>query len=250
MSIKLEPMFESMAINQEQKVALQENFDKAVMQKTTEMLESYVEEKVNEKVEVLEEEYKEKISLLEDSLDGYLSTIVEDFYTKNAPSYDSQIAEEKVKTLLEMFDNMVKITGVDMLTIQESKEIKDQDEFESTPLYIAESTVESLNEKLTATVNKLVDAKREADKFLQSGLVNEMKEGLTILEGEKFEKLASLVPFERSSSYMSKLETLKESIVGSRVEDFNSVGEVPLPKNAFKQTSVDSKQAMDFSKYI
>ncbi len=250
MSIKLEPMFESMAIDSEQKIALQESFDKAVMQKTTDMLESYVEEKVNSRVEILEEEYSEKISLLEDSLDGYLSTVVEDFYIKNAPSYDSQISEEKVKTLLEMFDKIIKVAGVEMTDILEAKEIKDRDDLESTPLYIAEERVEDLSEKLTTTTNKLIEARREADKYLQSGLVNEMKEDLTILEGEKFEKLASLVPFERSASYMSKLETLKETIVGSRVEDFTKIGETPLPRNAFRPVAVDAKQAMDFSKYV
>ena len=72
----LEPMFESMDINQDQKIKLQEAFDKAVLVKTTSLLDEHVETKLQEKVEVIEEEYNEKIELLESSLDGYLDTVV------------------------------------------------------------------------------------------------------------------------------------------------------------------------------
>ena len=237
--LKLEPMFESMDIEQEQKVALQESFDNAVIKKTTELLDEHVETKLQEKVEVLEEEYKEKVEGLTESLDGYLDTVVEDFITENAPTYEAQIEESKVTTLLEAFDKMAEVLGVDMLRIQESKDDSE-----------VSNKLEESEDKVSELAEKLVEAKREADGYLKNGLVAEMSEGLTILEKSKFEKLAEMVQFDRSNAYLEKLETIKESIVDSRSEDF--VSEVAeLPAGAFKQPEkVDSKSAMEFSKYV
>ena len=243
----LEPMFEAMSIEQEKKIELQESFDKAVLVKTTSMMESYVEERINEKEEILKEEYAEKVTMLESSLDGYLDTVVEEFISENAPSYEAQIQDEKTKSLLEMFDSMVKLTGVEMLSIQEEKQTLDEAALEET----AGFKVDTLEEKVSELADRLVDAKREADKYLKSGLMNEMKDGLSMLEGEKFEKIASLVPFDRSASYLDKLETLKESIIDSRSEELKS--EIPsvLPQQAFKPAdAVDVTAAQDFSAYI
>lgn len=240
-------LFESMDIDKEQKVALQEAFDKAVLKEATSLLDEHVEKMVNEKVEVLEEEYKEKITLLEDSLDGYLDTVVEEFIAENAPAYEAQISDEKAKTLLEMFDNMVKVVGVDMLTINEAKAEKDAAEYDAS----AEAQVAKLTDKVADMADKLVEAKREADKYLQAGIINEAKEGLTVLEASKFEKLAEMVAFERSSEYLEKIETIKESIIDSRSEDFVEEKEAKLPGDAFKAPAgVDAKEAMDFSKYL
>ncbi len=245
-TIVLEPMFEEMSIDQEKKVALQEAFDKAVLVKTTELMETYVEEKVSEKEALIKEEYEEKVNMLESSLDGYLDTVVDEFIAENAPSYEAQIQDEKAQTLLEMFDKMLKVAGVDMLKIQEEKDQLDEAEMKES----AEYKVEELTEQVSDMANKLIEAKREADKFLQAGMINEMKEGLSLLEGEKFEKIASLVPFDRSQAYVEKLDTLKESIIDSRVEEIKEQ-DVTLPGSAFKPETIENKQAaMDFSKYV
>jgi len=240
--LTLEPMFESMDIEQEQKVALQEAFETAVLKKTTDLMETYVEEKVNEKVETLEEEYKEKVEGLTESLDGYLDTVVEEFVTENTPMYEAQIQDEKSKTLLELFDNMVKVVGVDMLTIQEAKDISDEDNVEN-------KLVEA-EEKISDLAEKIVEAKKEANKYLQLGIVAEISEGLTILEKAKFEKLSEMVAFDRTDAYVTKLETLKETIKDQRAEGFKDEP-ANLPDAAFKhEAPVDAKSAMDFNQYV
>ena len=242
----MEKLFEAMDIAEDQKVALQESFDKAVLKETTKLIDEHVENIVAEKVQLIEEEYKEKVSLLEDSLDGYLDTVVEEFVTENAPIYEAQIAEEKTKTLLGLFDQMVEVAGVDMMSIEEAKEIRDEEDFNES----AEGQLDVLKANMADMADKLVEAKREADKFLQSGLIKEVSEGLTVLETSKFEKLAEMVQFERTPTYLEKLETIKESIIDSRSEDF-SVGEPSLPQAAFKKDpEVDPASAMDFGKYI
>ncbi len=246
-------MFESMDIEKEQKIALTEAFDTAVLKKTTELLDEHVDAKVAEKVEILEEEYTEKITLLEDSLDGYLDTVVEEFISENAPQYEAQISDEKTKTLLELFDNMISVAGVDMLTINEGKIDRDDAEYEAS----AEYQVEALESKLADMVDKLVESNRSADKYLQAGIIAETKDGLSLLESDKFEKLAAMIPFEKSGSYLDKLEAIKETIIDARGEGFEGVRvDAPfvggqLPQSAFRQPAeVDVSAATDFSKYV
>jgi len=241
--VTFEPMFESMDIELEQKVALQEAFETAVLKKTTDLMEEYVEKEVAEKVVVLEEEYKEKVEGLTESLDGYLDTVVEDFIAENAPSYEAQIADEKASSILETFDKMVEILGVDMLRIQEAKEEEDDAEDKDKKL-------EDKDEKISELAEKLVEAKREADKYLKAGIIAETALGLTILEKAKFEKVADLIAFDRDASYVEKLELVKEGILDSRDDSFE-VPAAELPANAFKQPeTVDAKSAMDYSKYL
>ena len=84
-------LFESLEINDEMKTQLSEAFDKAVMAKSVEMMDEHVETKVAEKVEILEEEYAEKVENLEDTLDGYMTSVVEEFVAQNAPMYEAVI---------------------------------------------------------------------------------------------------------------------------------------------------------------
>jgi hypothetical protein len=237
---KLNPIFESMDIDAEMKAELSEAFETAVLETVTEKMDAYVDSKLTEETLKLEEAYKEKVEYLTEALDGYLDTVVEEFVEENAPMYEAQIEEEKTKTLLEAFDTMVKVLGVDMMTIAEAKD-------ESS----AEARVQTLEEEVSNLADKVVEAKRESDKYLKAGLIQEMKEGLTILEGEKFEKLADMVEFNRDVSYVEKLETIKESIQDARGEDFKMDEKAELPDVAFKQPEVPSvKDATDFSKYI
>ena len=237
---KLTPILESMDIDVELKAQLSEAFDKAVLETVTEKMDEYVETQLTEKTQLLEEEYKEKVEYLTEALDGYLSTVVEEFIEENAPTFEAQIEEEKTKTLLEAFDTMVKVLGVDMMTIAEAKD-------ESG----LEAKVEKLDEEVSNLADKLVEAKREADKYLKMGLISELKQDLTVIEGEKFEKLAEMVEFSRDPSYVQKLETIKESITSQRGEDFQLEEKAKLPGTAFKTPETPSvDQVLDFSQYV
>jgi hypothetical protein len=114
----------------------------------------------------------------------------------------------------------------------------------------AEKKIEQLQEDAAQLADKLVEAKKEADKYLKTGLIAEMAQDLTILESERFEKLAEMVEFTRNPSYVRSLETIKESIVDNRSEDFK-MDESTLPKTAFKQPDVPTvEDALNFDQYI
>ncbi len=256
METKFEPLFEGMTISLEEKTALQEAFDLAVVKKTTDMIGESNEKYLVEAEEKINEEYSEKLTILESSLDGYLETVVDDFIKENSSEYEAQIAEEKVKTLLEMFDNMINVVGMDMLHIKESKETRDLDEAYNSDEEVQARKISHLEETVADLADKLVERTRESDKYLKTGIVNETAEGLTILESAKFDKLADMVPFEKDASYLEKLETIKESIISSRAEDFSAEPQfkntgTPLPATAFKQPEeVNAKDALNYSKYL
>ncbi len=242
----MEKLFENLDVSIEEKVALTEAFENAVLKKATTLLDEAVEAQVNEKVELLEVEYKEKEEQMVESLDGYLDQVVEEFVAENAPSYEQQIDEEKTKTLLGLFDNMISIVGVDMLTIQESKTQRDDEEFNES----AEVQVEKLEEKISDMADKLVEKSREADKYLKTCIIAEMSEGLSILEKDKFERLADTVSFDKNPTYISKLDTIKEAIIDNRAPDYDGIP-ATLPTAAFKHDeTVDSKAALDYSPYV
>jgi hypothetical protein len=245
----MEQLFESLNIdiNEETKAKLAEAFDKAVMAKTVELMEEHVETRVAEEVEKLEEEYQEKVEDLENSLDGYLQSVVEEFIEENQPVYEAQVNEEKSIALLEMFDNMIKIAGIKMLDINEAHEQYHEENDD-----ILGKKLAKLEEKYDDMAEKLVEARAEADKYLKAGVIMEMKQGLSMLEAEKFEKLAEMVTFTRDESFVDALETIKESIIDQRSDEDKGVNEsiVTLPEDAYAPKKVDTKKALDFSQYV
>lgn len=243
-------LFESLDLNDEMKVQLTEAFDKAVLTKSVELMDEHVETKVSEAKELLEEEYSEKVEDLEDTLDGYLTSVVEEFVADNAASYETQIEDEKTKKLLEMFDAMLVITGVTMSDINESRSDRDIREDANS----LENQIDRLDTRLSEKEADLAKARREANTFLKAGVIAETKEGLSMIESEKFEKLAEMITFSRDEAYTSALDTIKASIIDSRDDSisFNESepADIKLPAGSFKSKDVNVKAAMDFSKYV
>ena len=84
-----------------------------------------------------------------------------------------------------------------------------------------EECLDRINE-LEAKVNDLQTEnkalKKKNDELIQQGVINELKEGLTIVEAEKFEKLAKDIPFAKNKGYFDKLNELKKTVCGHQPE--------------------------------
>jgi len=240
-------LFESLNIDDKTKAELTEAFDKAVMAKSVELMESHVQEKIEEARAELEEEYQEKVEDLEETLDGYLTSVVEEFVAENEVKHERIIEESKTEKLLEMFDSMLKVAGVEMLEIQEAKTEKEIMEDENS----LENRLARLEDKLTEKEHELIEAKKEATQYLKTGIIAEISEGLTISEKERFETLAEMIEFSRDEKYVNALETIKENLISNRAEGFNESEEATkLPGAAYKSEEVDVAAAIDFSKYV
>lgn len=217
----LEKLFESLdekVFTAELKESLETQFNEAVELKAATLAESRIEEEVdslNEKseqhIEFLNEKADEFVAMKQsemvESLDKYLDRIVEEFVTEAKDALDESVKSEKADMIIEAFESMLVAGGVEVSRIVEAKDDS-----------AVEAELEESVTKYDALVEENISLKEENDKLLKAGIIAEMKEGLSLVEAEKFEKLADIVDFARDETFTSKLETIKESIKGAEVE--------------------------------
>lgn len=214
----LEKLFESLdekVFTPELKGSLEAQFNEAVEAKAASIAEARIEEEVdslNEKsekhIEFLTEKAEEYVEMkraeMVESLDKYLDRVVEEFMAEAKAALDESVKSEKADMIIEAFDTMLTATGVEVAKIVEAKD---------------ESAVEKKLEESVAKYDSLVEEtislKEENEKLIKMGVISEMKEGLSIVEAEKFVKLAALVEFTKDEAFAEKLEVIKESVKGA-----------------------------------
>ena len=160
-----------------------------------------IEEKIAELDEKSEEYINTKTEEMLENVDKYLDRIVEEFVAEAADKLEESLKSEKADMIIEAFDAMLIATGVEVSKIVEAK---DETEAEAK---LAESI-----EKYDALVEENISLKESNEKLLKSGIILELKEGLSLVEAQKFERLAHIVDFSSSEKYLEKLQTIKESV--------------------------------------
>ena len=195
---------------------------KEISESFTETVDAKVEILVAEKlVELVEAKEKEisnrfvaeaaeyKTKLLE-NLDEFLSLIAEEYINENKITIEESVQGEKLESLLEGFNSLLIAGGVELKTISEN--LDDTEAREA----VAEST-----ERIDALVVENMALKKQKAELLKMGLVAEIKEGMSVVQKEKFDKLASVVEFDVNNSvkYLKSLEVLRESVIGSKTDD-------------------------------
>lgn len=214
----LEKLFESLdekVFTTELKEALEAQFNEAVESKAAVIAEAKIEESVsalNEKseqhIEFLNEKADAYVALKQsemvESLDKYLDRVVSEFVAEAKSALDESVKSEKADMIIEAFDSMLTATGVEVAKIVEAKD-------ESA----VEKKLEESVAKYDGLVEEVIALKEENDTLVKMGVISEMKEGLSIVEAEKFVKLAGLVEFTRDDVFATKLETIKESVKGA-----------------------------------
>jgi glutamate racemase len=176
-----------------------------VAEKLVELVEAK-EKELSDKFVAESAEYKEK--LLE-NLDEFLSLIAEEYIKENRITIEESVQGEKLESLLEGFNALLIAGGVELKQISEN--LDDTEAKEA----IAESTT-----RIDALVVENMELKKAKAELLKMGLVAEVKDGMSVVQKEKFDKLASVVEFDPSNSakFLKSLEVLKESVVSSKVE--------------------------------
>ena len=214
----LERLFESLdekVFTPELKKALEAQFNEAVETKAESIAEAKIEEEIdslNEKaeqhVEFLNKKAEEYIAMKQaemvESLDKYLERVVDKFVAEAKDLLAESVKSEKADMIIEAFDAMLVATGVQVAKIVEAK---DETAIETK---LAENTA-----KYDALVEENIALSEENKKLIKMGVISELKEGLSLVEAEKFEKLAELVEFSKSGEFLTKLTTIKESVKGT-----------------------------------
>ncbi len=214
----LSALFESLdekVFTPELKKALEAQFNEAVETKAESIAEAKIEEEIdslNEKaeqhVEFLNKKAEEYTAMKQaemvESLDKYLERVVDKFVAEAKDLLAESVKSEKADMIIEAFDAMLVATGVQVAKIVEAK---DETAIETK---LAENTA-----KYDALVEENIALSEENKKLIKMGVISELKEGLSLVEAEKFEKLAELVEFSKSGEFLTKLTTIKESVKGT-----------------------------------
>lgn len=212
----VQKLFESLdekIFTPELKQSLTEKFEEAVQAKAEiaaqiladELSESKIDE-LDEKAEqygayLLEEsqakidEFKKSIT---EKLEDYMDLVVQEFVSEAKESLSESLKSEKADMLIEAFDSMLISGGVDFTTIMGAKE--DLQESQST------------SDRVDQLVEEVIQLKEEREELIKMGLVAELSEGLTLVQAQRFQRLASIVEFTTGPEFSDKLETLLESI--------------------------------------
>ena len=234
--MSLNKLFESLdekVFTTELKESLEAQFNEAVEAKAAIIAEARIEEEItslNEKseqhIEFLNEKAEEYVEMkkteIVDSLDKYLDRVVEEFVAEAQATLDESLKSEKADMIIEAFDSMLIAAGVEVSKIVEAKDNE-----------AVEAKLQESVEKYDSLIEENIALKEENDTLVKMGVIAEMKEGLSIVESEKFVKLANLVEFTKDEAYAQKLETIKESV--------QSAGETKEEKLEEKVETQDKK---------
>ncbi len=162
---------------------------------------AFLDEKAVEYTEMKQQEMLE-------SVDKYLDRVVDEFVLESQDALIESHKSEKADLLIEAFDSMLTAGGVSVANIVEAREETSDDN------QLTESV-----EKYDTLIDENITLKEENEKLIIMGVISEMCEDLSIVESEKFKKLANLVEFSRDEAFTEKLETIKESVKGGSKAD-------------------------------
>ena len=242
----LKTLFESLdekVFTSELKESLETKFNEAVELKALEIAATKIEEKtveLEEKAEefqaILEKEMHEKEAELVDQIDAYLEKVVEDFIAEAKESLDESIKSEKADMIIEAMEAMIVSTGVNIAKIVEDKDSTDP-----------ENKLGTLTAKYDSAIEENIKLEKENAKLLKMGVIAELKEGMNVIEAEKFSKLADLVEFENSKSYLTKLDTIRESVMTSKASKVEDVVEKEETKIIAEKSEAEKKSDITLS---
>lgn len=232
--MSIQKIFESLDENiftDDLKEKIETKFNEAVDAKAVVLAEDKINKEIedlNEKsekhIEFLNEKAEEYVNIQKDEIieyvDKYLDRIVEEFVQEAKEKLDESEKSEKADMIIEAFDSMIKATGVKVAQIVEAKDTTAVDKQ-------LNETVEKYDE----LINEHISLKEENEKLIKAGVILEMKQGMSIVEAEKFEKLAELVEFTKDETFVEKLELIKENVLGAAENELDEDLHKDLHKN-------------------
>ena len=183
-------------------------------------------EKINEKAEEYTDLYKEELL---SKLDQYLSVIAENFVKDANESLKSNLNEHKMKALDGLFANMCRVTGVNALRIMKESKRLVNDKGQSLT-----KQVNSLTESIFKLNGKIKKQKSTINELLKMGIISQIGEGLTLIQRDKFERLAESIAFTNDKRYVRQLEQLRDTVKG--VSEEKRVSESKETKLSFSKT--------------
>lgn len=208
------------SLNESQMTEIEDIFNEAVDLKAAEIADGIIAEKVLE----LKESYDEKqVQLAEEfrihtdnfenqmieKLDSFIEENLQKFIDESKYLLESELNEEKTNALLSIFDNLIETAGIDAAELVENGRSK------------ADLSYNRLCEKYDALVSEKTQLKKEVIALRNKQIIQEATEGMTLLEADKFRKIAELIVLneEEEECAKEKVKNLKKSVSKDDPED-------------------------------
>ena len=162
-----------------------------------------INEHINKLNELAEEYVDMTCKEIIENLDMYAENVINEFINDYKDKLDMKIDESNTNVILDMFSTLCLKTGIGLKEINEAKAEKDNAKKEEDA---------DLLERYNKEVNENIRLRKENNNLIKAGIINEMKDGLTILQAQKFEKIAETIDFTRDENFINKLKSIKENI--------------------------------------
>ena len=182
--------------------------------KAATIFETAIKSKVKEIAEEIEADYNNKfeqeMSTAKDELvekvDSYLSYVVEQWMKENEIALErgikGEIAEDFIGGLKKLFeDHYIDVPD------EKYNVLEDQ-----------ASKIEELEKKLNESIEKNVELNKANGELKRQDIIDETSEDLADTAKEKFNKLAEEVEYSNEEDFKNKVDTIKESYFGKKVE--------------------------------
>jgi len=203
-SESFDSLFEGLDLSEDFKGKLSLVFEAAVNEaanaKATEITDALEEEFAVK----LEESVNEAMEEIVENLDNYLDYIVTEWMEENAVAIESGIKVQMAESFMD---------GLKELFYEHNVEIDDE-----TIDIVAdlEEEIASLKEEVNKTINANIELSEAVEMLQAEKIFEELSEGLTTSQKERFRVLSEKLDASDIESYSSDLSTLKESFFKSK----------------------------------
>ena len=214
-------------------VAIEER-SKEVEDKANDYITEALEIKTAELEEKMEKYTAETMNEMNESMKLFMDKVVEEFAIENEARLTESLKADKSDMIIEAFEAMITAGSMELVKIAEAKDASE-----------AETKLAESIAKYDALMVENLEIKKENTDLIKTGIIAEMKEGLSLVESKKFEKMAVMIPFTRDEKFTEQLEVIKESVIGAP----EKVEEVKEPLTESKVEDKTSKP-VDYSHLV
>ena len=254
MSLKLLESLDNKIFTVEMKESLEKEFNEAVDTKAKILAEKIIAQEKTEMQETFQKKIDENtrakdkyIDYLDEKAEEYTELFKKDFLDRADAYLDHAVSEclDEIKDSLKLTENAAK---ADALSAMFKKMCEtacvDVDEIISQKSYEVD---EGIKAKLDKAIEENIKLKNDNRKLLKAGLINELSEGLTLRQQERFKAIAErFVGFNDPKEFAEELTKLKNEIKSEAL----TTEKAEEPRAESKASQTKSYSSYNWEKYL
>ena len=162
---------------------------------------------------VLEEEIESVKTELAEKVDEYLSFATNKWAKDNSLALEHGIKTEMAESVLAGLKQVFSENFIDVP--EEKVDLVDE----------MTGQLDTMEKKLNSQIEENVSLTNEIGGYIKNGIVNELSDGLSVSQKEKFASLTDAVEFENEESFREKVKTIRESYFNNGKPEATTVTE-------------------------